>query len=722
MNKLAFRTTGLIVKTLLNLSKARLSLHGTEHIPRGPSIFVVNHFTRLETFLFPYVVYTLTKKPVWSLANEALFRGAFGDYLKRVGALSTRAPDRDTLIVRSLLTHAANWIIFPEGRMVKSKKIVEKGKFMVSYAGGKHPPHTGAASLALRSEFYRQRLLALAAAECGEAERLLAAFNLPHIGVVSERQVRIVPVNISYYPLRARENLLSKLAVSLVGTLPDGLQEEMMTEGAMLLSGVDIDIRFGAPIAPAAHLDRPVVDADIVSEEGFGFDDPIRARGPMRREALKVMQRYMAAIYSMTTVNHDHLFAAMLRMMPRRRFGAQAFRKRVYLVASRDFTDVPVYKHKSLEENQVSLITDDRFRKFADFLDVAVEKKAVIPENGGLRRTLPKFTSPKDYHHARISNPVAVMANDVEALKPLQRSLRRAALMPMWRVRRSIVTQLLEREKVRFETAYQRHYQQGVSKSRDIGRPFFLKGRSRAVGVLLLHGYMAAPAEMRPLGDFLGARGFCVYGVRTAGHGTAPEDLARTTCEDWIESVDTGYAILENRCRKVVAVGFSGGGGLALELATRIEILAGVVAVCPPVRIRHPMARMAHGLDSLNKSLHRVNIGAGKSFILNSPENPHINYLKNPVSGVRQLERLMDNVAQKVPRLQVPTLILQSSGDPTVVPEGSMQLAARVGAQDRTYMEVHRDRHGILSGEGAIAVHRTIGAFVERVGRRTPRV
>jgi hypothetical protein len=36
----------------------------------------------------------------------------------------------------------------------------------------------------------------------------------------------------------------------------------------------------------------------------------------MRREALKIMQRYMAAIYRMTTVNHDHLFAACLKKSP----------------------------------------------------------------------------------------------------------------------------------------------------------------------------------------------------------------------------------------------------------------------------------------------------------------------------------------------------------------------------------------------------------------------
>ena len=140
MNPYAYRTTGLFIKAISELSRARISLHGTEQIPDGSIIFVINHFTRMETFLMPYLIFNITKTPVWSLADYELFNGAFGAYLEKVGAVSTKDPQRDRLIVKSLLTGEAHWIIFPEGRMVKNKKIIEKGRFMISYAGGKHPP------------------------------------------------------------------------------------------------------------------------------------------------------------------------------------------------------------------------------------------------------------------------------------------------------------------------------------------------------------------------------------------------------------------------------------------------------------------------------------------------------------------------------------------------------------------------------------------------------
>jgi len=169
MNRFAYRTTGFAIKAISSLSKANISLHGQENIPQGSIIFVINHFTRLETMLMPYQIFTLTNRPVWSLADYELFSGPFGNYLEKVGALSTKNPDRDRLIVKTLLTGEADWIIFPEGRMVKNKKIIEKGQFMISWAGGKRPPHTGAGTLAIRTEFYRQRLRRLSEEKPDEA-------------------------------------------------------------------------------------------------------------------------------------------------------------------------------------------------------------------------------------------------------------------------------------------------------------------------------------------------------------------------------------------------------------------------------------------------------------------------------------------------------------------------------------------------------------------------
>ena len=144
------------IKALERFSKASVHVHGTENIPDGVTIFAVNHFTRLETLLLFSEFHRLTGKPVMSLAHHGLFTGVLGAVLEKVGAVSTKDPNRYKIIIRSLLTGDHSWLIFPEGAMVKDKKIIENGELLINGAEGtRRPPQTGAAALALRAEFYR---------------------------------------------------------------------------------------------------------------------------------------------------------------------------------------------------------------------------------------------------------------------------------------------------------------------------------------------------------------------------------------------------------------------------------------------------------------------------------------------------------------------------------------------------------------------------------------
>jgi esterase/lipase/1-acyl-sn-glycerol-3-phosphate acyltransferase len=713
MNLFAYRTTGLAIKTIANLSKANVSLHGQDNIPDGSIIFVINHFTRLETFLMPYQIFKLTKVPVWSLADYELFKGAFGTYLEKIGAVSTKNPDRDRLIVKTLLTGEANWIIFPEGRMVKNKKIVDKGRLMISWAGGKYPPHTGAATLAMRTEFYRRRLRRLIDNNPEEANYLMDLFQIKSIEPVLHRNTYIVPVNLTYYPLRVRENILSSLAVRLVNDIPERIIEEIMTEGTMLISGVDIDIRFGHPILIDECLESASIDADIGTTARIDFDDPIRSKNAMRKEALKIMQRYMTAIYGMTTVNHDHLFSSMVKFLPFKRYDPDDLRRRVFLAAIQIQKNPQLFLHRSLKEDQMHLLTDDRFGKVEGFISIALNKGNLRRENGCLVKDHSKFSSPYDFHRARIDNPIDVAANAVEPLTELQQSIRRLAWQPAFWIRRQVGKCLLREALAEYERDYHAFYVDGESKSIENGRPLLIQGKSKDTGILLSHGYMAAPPEVKELAAYLARKGYWVYAVRLKGHGTSPEDLANRTFYDWTASMDRGYAIIKSICKRVVVGGFSTGAALALHLAAREQDVAGVFAVAAPMRLKDFAAKFVPAVDMWNRLMDKARVGAKIDFVENKPENPHINYRRNPISGVREIERLMDDLEPKLASLTMPALIVQSVRDPVVDPKGSRKLFELIGSSDKEYVLFNFDRHGILLGDGSQKVHQVIGEFIQ---------
>ena len=717
MNRFAYRSTGFAINAISNLSKAHITLHSVDKIPQGSIIFVINHFTRLETFLMPAQIYSITKVPVWSLADYELFKGAFGTYLEKVGAVSTKSPDRDLLIVKTLLTGEANWISFPEGRMVKNMKIVEKGQFMISWAGGKHPPHTGAGTLAMRTEFYRQRLRYLADEMPGEAQYLMDLFQIKSLDPVLHRRTYIVPVNLTYYPIRARENILSKLAMRLVDDLPERLVEELMTEGSMLISGVDIDIHFGDPILIDDFLQDSAIQRDIETKKRINFDDPIASKNTMRKEALKLMQRYMADIYDMTAVNLDHIFASMLKFMRFKKIDELDFRRRVFLAASQIRRQQGgMHLHPGLKKDQVHLLTDDRFGVVSDFMTIALEKGNLKKIDGMLFKDHSKFSSPYEFHRARIDNPIDVFANAAEPLKEMQRTVRRYAHKPDFLIRRKVAKDLIEQDVKEFETDYHKFYVQGESKPMDVGMPLVVKGKSKHIGILLSHGYMAAPLEVKKLALYLGKMGFWVYVPRLKGHGTSPDDLALRSYQDWMASIEQRYAIISSICQKVVAGGFSTGAGLALQLAARIEAVAGVFAVAAPLTLMDFSSKFASAVDIWNRLMDRTyKDGPKKEFVENKPENPHINYFRNPIAGVKEIERLMDDLEPKLPSLNMPALIVQSRRDPVVNPKGSKKIFEQLGSRDKEYILFNFDRHGILLGEGAHRVYQVIGEFVKRL-------
>ncbi len=154
MNRFAFKLSSYTLKTLSGFSRARITIQGAENIPKGSVVFCANHFTRIETVFLPHHIYTITGKQVWSLAARELFDVPLLEgLLRRLGAVSTDAPDRDDLLLKPLLSGDSHWLIFPEGMMVKNKKLVKDGRFVLMNGKEELRPHTGAAVVALRCAF-----------------------------------------------------------------------------------------------------------------------------------------------------------------------------------------------------------------------------------------------------------------------------------------------------------------------------------------------------------------------------------------------------------------------------------------------------------------------------------------------------------------------------------------------------------------------------------------
>lgn len=716
MNRFAFELSNYTLKTFSGFSKAEIKISGQQNIPEGSIIFTANHFTRVETVFLPFHIHNITQKQVWSLAAAELFDvPVLKGILDNLGAVSTKNPLRDELILKTLLSGDVQWIIFPEGLMVKNKKLIKSDGFAVTDEGTVRRPHTGAAVVALRTEFYRQRLKRMKALNKSEFNRLVKTLEIKHIDEVLGRETHIVPVNITYYPARPKENILSRMAAIVMKEPSKRVMDELMTEGSMMFTNVDITIRFGKPIGIRGYLNHHYIESMLAVRRPIHFDRDIHIKQIIRPFSIQIMEDYMSSVYAMTTLNYDHVLACILKHFPYRKDGIDIYeyRCKVYFAIAWLVSCNTCFVTDNFHQNQIHLLTDDRFRRFADFFAIAEKTHVITIKNNRIFKDQTKFITRSDFHTIRIENPILVMANEVEPVREVEEFLIKVAQKPLDEIKDLVKNSLLEKIDRDFSKDYSDHYIEGESKPEHIGKPLFLKHETETAGILLIHGYMAAPEEMKAFAQFLHEQSFTVYVPRLKGHGTAPEDLAQTRYEQWIESVEEGFIILRHSCRKIIVGGFSTGAGLALELSTRMDDITAVFAVSPPMGLQDLGSYFVPAIDTWNTMIKSIRLDSiAKEFIENNPENPHINYFRNPIAGIRQLEKLMEYLEPKLKTINKPALVVQSRKDPVVDPKETFKLFDRLGSKIKEYYIVDYERHGILIGQGVKRVYCAIENFI----------
>ena len=217
--------------------------------------------------------------------------------------------------------------------------------------------------------------------------------------------------------------------------------------------------------------------------------------------------------------------------------------------------------------------------------------------------------------------------------------------------------------------------------------PFFFEGDD--VGCLVSHGFTGTTQSMRFLGEFLAREGgFTVIGPRLKGHGTTPEDMAQTTAEYWVLSVEEAMHTLQQRCTKVFMTGLSMGGTLTLYMAAMYPgVFAGAVPINGAVFINSPdMAGLAFASGAPP-----VIPGVGSD--IKKPGETELAYPVVPVPAIRHLYALMAVTRELLPRVTCPTLIFQSRDDHVVVPDNAPYIQEHIGAEEKRLVWLDNSYH-----------------------------
>jgi esterase/lipase len=277
-----------------------------------------------------------------------------------------------------------------------------------------------------------------------------------------------------------------------------------------------------------------------------------------------------------------------------------------------------------------------------------------------------------------------------------------------------LLENLLENELSLFSREYNAYFLNKETKPKNIGEPFFLSRSSSKTGILLIHGLMAAPEEVREWAQFLHSRGYTIYAPRLAGHGTSAVDLSTRHYGEWMASVDRGVAILKTCCEKIVIGGFSTGAGLALYQAIqKPHEFDGVISISAPLKFKGFSTNFVKILHAWNKLACKLGMKRlAKIYARNHPDNPHINYHRCPIQGIAEVKTLMKKVDNALTSLRIPSLIIQGKNDPKVDGQSGQKIFRRINHPHAYYKEIDFHLHGIIRGPIARSVFDEVEKFL----------
>ena len=717
-SRLARKATGVTLRLIEALMRSTIRVEGLQNVAPGPVLFVANHFTRFETFVLPYIIDGHLGRNVHSLAFHKLFRGRFGDFLMSIGARPTGDPVVKHTMIEDLMTGRHDWLIYPEGSMVKNKKIWAKGQYALDAPDRVGIPHSGAAIMALKAMIYKQ--LYRQACDQGDEELIARYQNRYHLAGPADVDVpdlQVIPINISYYPIRPGRNIVARLARWMFRQMPNVLEEELLLEGSLLFSETDISMYFGKPLRMNHYL--RLVMPTLQQELPF-VDQLRRANTIMGALKNRLTRRMMHEVYTRLTINFDHLFCAGLRNLQTDTIPTEDFHQSLYLAARKIQADGNRRSHPSISRDLIDLVCGLPYQPLTSVQGLAEVEKIATIKDGAYHIDQTALTDQHSFHEIRLKNTVAVIANELEPMRKAIRILRNALSMPRTVRRRELATLLQQEEREEFLNERRAVAASPHLKDENIGAPFTLHRADDRIGIVLCHGYLASPLEVRGLAEHLHRLGHTVHVPRLTGHGTAPEQLMNATAEDWLRCYLRAVAVLKSTCQRVIVGGFSTGGLLALEAAAMHPDVLGCFAINPALQIVDPMSKLVPLVVGWNQVMDGLHLSAAKyEHFDNQPENTDTNYPVNYLSGVHQLERLIHRCRGSLAKVTAPTLIIQGDHDPVIKPASGPEALAAIRSEEKELAMMAFKRHAIVRGEGSEAVLERVGEFVQRLAQRS---
>jgi esterase/lipase len=431
----------------------------------------------------------------------------------------------------------------------------------------------------------------------------------------------------------------------------------------------------------------------------------------------RLTHKSMCRVYSRLSINMDHIVATALRYVPVQGIPEKQFKQIIYLACLQIKKKNHRRVHRSIREGIINLVSDGDYGAYTSIMKLATEENIVQMKNGKLFVGHENLQAPQFFHRMRLDNTTSVLANEFEVMKWAVKIIKKLTCYSSKKLLLQVSEAVIEYDKSIYENERMRSYVKGESKSREVGKPYFMSGDIKKAGVVLVHGFLASPGELFQLADHLNQQDYGVYIVRLAGHGTHASELNDVTLQCWIESVQRGYAVISHYHASVIVMGFSAGALLALlQGTTKLEKLAGIVAINPALTLQQKSSKLSPMLDKWNRLLKGFSVEMGSfPYVENEAQYPDTNYDKIYVTGLTRLLELQAFCRQRLALVDVPLLVIQAKDDPVVEASSAQVIIDKVASKNKRLEYLPLQQHVIVRDEASIETFDLIDQFIVNI-------
>lgn len=213
-------------------------------------------------------------------------------------------------------------------------------------------------------------------------------------------------------------------------------------------------------------------------------------------------------------------------------------------------------------------------------------------------------------------------------------------------------------------------------------------------GVLCIHGFTGGPFEVEPFAEFLEEQTDWLIEIPTLpGHGEKLE-LGGQSAEVWMMEAELALKRLKAKADRIIIVGFSMGGLIALYLSLRYKIdrlvlLSAAVKYISPMQIREEVAEALGDLFTRQ---------IDKNAIFHLYE---YKFRNTPLRSAVEFLRVVKTVEPYYHLIDLPAFIVQGDKDGVVPPSAAEHIFERLGSKEKELYHSKNGKHLICYSDDA---------------------